>query len=237
MAWKWFDSEIIEIIDLTPSTKLFKLKVKSDVPWEFIPGQFITLDLPLGGKKRAGWRSYSIANAPNSENVLELCIVRLEGGKGTHYLFDVAKVGTIIPFKGPHGHFVLPEDPSLDIVAICTGTGIAPMRSMWLPALEQGRKFHIIFGTRTKTDILFENEMQTLAERYPNFRYSICLSREDLEGYHHGYVHNVYTDEYSQNTENRVFFLCGWSEMVDQARTNLRQFGIDKKKIISELFG
>ena len=265
MAWQWFDSTLVEIKDLTHNTKLFTLKVDSEDRFEFEAGQFITLDLPIGEKKRDGWRSYSIANTSNDQNLIELCIVRLEGGAGTHYLFDIAEEGTNIRFKGPSGHFVLPEDKSKNIVCICTGTGIAPFRGMWQALLSDHLRdasvieksesgsiskssfakasedkgfMHIIFGTRKYGDVLFEEEMNAVAQNNPDFKVDICLSREEKDGYHKGYVHQVYMDRYKGKTDDTLFYLCGWSEMIDEAVKNLMlELKVDRKQIIYELFG
>lgn len=246
MAWQWYDSEIIEIQELTPETRLFVLKVSDETPFTFEAGQFITLDLPIGKKRRDGWRSYSIANAPNDENIVELCIVRLEGGEGTAYLFDETKIGTKITFKGPSGSFVLPTDSSKEIVCICTGTGITPFRGFYQSRVssfakaseDESARMHVIFGTRTKDSILFEDEMKELAANTDWFDYDICLSREKAEGYHEGYVHQVYIDQYKGNTKNKLFYICGWSKMIDQAVQHLLiDLKVDRKQIIYELFG
>ena len=81
-------------------------------------------------RKIKRWRSYSIASWPDGTNVYELLIVLLEGGAGTTYLFNEVKVGSELVFRGPQGVFVLPENIEKDIFFICTGTGIAPFRSM-----------------------------------------------------------------------------------------------------------
>ena len=61
--WKWYDSEIINIKEQSPTTRLFTLKVQGDEPINFKAGQFVTMDLPISEKRLKRWRSYSIANA------------------------------------------------------------------------------------------------------------------------------------------------------------------------------
>ena len=56
------------------------------------------------------WRSYSIASWPDNGNILELCIVLLEGGVGTSYLFNEVKEGSELILRGPVGVFTLDED-------------------------------------------------------------------------------------------------------------------------------
>ncbi len=237
--WTWHESKVIKIEDQTANTKRFWLEVPDLESIDFKPGQFITMDLPIHEKRLKRWRSYSIANAPDQTNVLELSIVQLENGLATKYLFEEIKVGSTIKFKGPTGAFVLPEKIEKDLVLICTGTGIAPFRSMILDIFNQKKahqNIHLIFGTRYENTILYQKEMEALAKEHPEFFYTIALSREkDWKGVK-GYVHEVYENLYSPKDEVD-FYLCGWSIMVDEARERLAQMGIPKDRIFYELYG
>ena len=118
MAWKWYDSQIIRITDESPNTKRFWVKVEGEEQIDFEAGQFVTMDLPIHEKRLKRWRSYSIANAPDGTNILEFCIVYLEGGGASEYLFKEAQIGTLIRFKGPSGTFVLPTSINLSLIHI-----------------------------------------------------------------------------------------------------------------------
>ncbi len=251
MPTTWHEASVVRLSDLAPNTRLFRLKVLQAEPFLFLPGQFITFDLPIGEKRRDRWRSYSIANAPDETNVLELCIVRVEGGKASSFLFDRVGPGSVLRFKGPDGRFLLP-DPALptarNLVMVCTGTGIAPFRSMLLHLLRTGssyRQVHLIFGTRTADGILFRDELEGWAAELPGFRFSVCLSRERpplplLSGgeCHPGYVHAAYRDRYAGPQPDTTFYLCGWSAMVDQATETLSLgMGYPTNQVRVELYG
>lgn len=244
--WKWYDSKIIKIENETPSTKRFWLKILGDEPFIFKAGQFVTMDLPISEKRLKRWRSYSIANAPDTEGgdrVLEFCIVQAENSTGgSQYLCEQATVGTPIRFKGPDGTFTLKEPlDNRDIVLICTGTGVAPFRSMILDVLNRGIPFkslHLIFGTRYEKDILYRKELEDLAERVSNFKYEIVLSRESEWTGRKGYVHEAYTEGYSEKRPNVDFYICGWSNMIDDVVAKLIvEFGYDKSQVHYELYG
>src|ERR1700704_5089682 len=126
----WRKGKVIRIEDLTYNTKRFWIEVPEMKEFDFIPGQFVTLDLPIHEKPNKRWRSYSIASWPDGTNTIELVIVLLEGGLGTNYLFNEVKVGSELTLRGPQGVFTLPEQIDRDLFFICTGTGIAPFRSM-----------------------------------------------------------------------------------------------------------
>jgi CDP-4-dehydro-6-deoxyglucose reductase len=64
------------------------------------------------------------------------------------YLFDEVAVGSELILRGPQGVFTLHQPIEKDLYLICTGTGIAPFRSMvnYLH-LHQGayQNIHLIF--------------------------------------------------------------------------------------------
>lgn len=239
MPWKWYDSKVVDIIEMTPTVRRFFLEIDGVESFEFKAGQFVTLDLPISEKRLKRWRSYSIANAPNGSNRIELCIVNLEHGVGTDYLFDEVNIGSEIRFKGPSGAFYLPELLENDLVMICTGTGVAPFRSMLQDLLANGVKLpktHLIFGARYEKDILYRTEFEALVDENENFTYDVCLSRDESWNGYKGYVHQVYLErEYDPDTK---FYLCGWSQMIDEAVEHLlMKKQVEKKNIIYELYG
>lgn len=242
MPWKWYESRVVEIVNLTEHTKSFWLKISDGQSFDFRPGQFITLDLPIHEKRHKRWRSYSIANLPGKDGLIELCIVSLENGLATHYLFHELKIGDTLRFKGPDGNFVISESmKNKDLVMICTGTGVAPFRSMLLDRHTEGpfsRHTHLIFGTRMQSDILYREDFQELEAKEPLFKYTVTLSRDQQWPGLKGYVHPIYLREYQEVTEDRLFLLCGWSKMIDEAVANLIiKLGYAKSQVRYELYG
>jgi ferredoxin-NADP reductase len=228
---------VTNIIDETYNTKRFFLQIDGIENYSFLPGQFITMDLPIHEKKAKRLRSYSIASAPEGNSV-ELVIVLLPGGLGTEYLFNKINIGSAIDIRGPLGHFVLPDVLPDDFFMICTGTGIAPFRSM-LHFIHTNKIAHknlyLISGVRTQKDLLYHAEMMELSEKLEKFTYLPTLSREEWKGAS-GYVHALY-QTHCANKPNAEFMLCGWRAMIDEAREKLTGLGYDKKQIHFELYG
>jgi ferredoxin-NADP reductase len=237
----WYNGIVKKIENAAPNTKIFSIEIPNETDIPFRAGQFVTMDLPISDKRQKRWRSYSIANAPDGSNVLEFCIVRLEGGAGTRYLFEEVAVGTEIKCKKPDGSFVLPENITSDLVFICTGTGVAPFRSMIFDLIEQKKsyqKLHLIFGTRYEESILYRKEFEELATKNPLFRYDVALSRAENTNFHKGHVHQIYLKNYKIPRTNVQFYLCGWSNMIDEAVANLLvTLGYDKSQVHYELYG
>ncbi len=244
----WRTGTVIRIEDATYNTKRFFIKVNELELFDFKPGQFVTLDLPIHEQKNKRWRSYSIASWPDGTNVYELLVVLLEGGAGTTYLFNEITVGSELTFRGAQGVFTLPENIEKDLFFICTGTGIAPFRSMlYYMQLHNisHRNLYLIFGCRTQKDLLYHEEMKALESEIDNFFYIPTLSREGWDG-HKGYVHSLYEEickknneacEDMQNLKPASFYLCGWKAMIDDARQKIAALGYDRKSVHLELYG
>lgn len=234
----WRKGTVIKIENETADTRRFWVQVSELDHFDFTPGQFVTLDLPIHEKPNKRWRSYSIASWPDGTNVFELVIVLDKNGLGTTYLFNEIKVGSELTFRGPQGVFILKQPIEHDIVMICTGTGIAPFRSMvnHLHLHNTKRKnIYLIFGCRTKATLLYYNEMKELETKMPGFSYIPTLSREQWEG-KTGYVHPVY-EELCADRRPIHFFLCGWKGMIDEAKERITAMGYDRKAIHQEIYG
>lgn len=238
MLQPWQKSIVSKIEQVTSNTRRYWLQVPEVSHFDFKPGQFVTLDLPISEQRNKRWRSYSIASMPDGSNTIELVIVHLDGGIGTDYIFNEIEEGSEITLRGPQGVFVLPEVIPDNFVLVCTGTGIAPFRSMVQYIHKHNiphGNIHLVFGTRTQGDLLYHDELRALEQELQGFHFHPVLSRQDWDG-HKGYVHSVYEDICKEHP-NAYFMLCGWKMMVDEAKERLLAMGYDKKDIHLELYG
>lgn len=235
----WYDSIVQKIEPAAPNVRRFWLEVPELDQFDFEAGQFITMDLPIGEKRLQRWRSYSIANAPDASNLVELCIV--QSGTASNYLFEDIQPGSKLRFKGPDGGFILPEKVEKDLVFICTGTGVAPFRSMILDLKQSGKPYkniHLIFGTREESGILYRTEFEELTRSMPRFSYDVALSRQSDWNGHKGHVHPIYLEQYKAVRPDVDFYICGWSSMIDEAVANLLvHMGYDRSQVHYELYG
>lgn len=241
MLDQWYKGLVTKIVDETHNTRRFWIRIPEMERFDFKPGQFVTLDLPIHEKKNKRWRSYSIASCPDGTNEIELVIVLLEGGVGSTYLFTEIKEGSELTLRGPLGVFVLPENLDRELFLICTGTGIAPFRAMAHFIKNHNiphQPIHLIYGCRYQKDLLYAPEMRQLQADLPGFSYIPTLSRED-NGWtgRKGYVHNIYEEMLSPDKRPANFFLCGWKNMIDEARQRIHALGYDRKDIHLELYG
>lgn len=234
----WRKGKVINIENESIDTRRFWIEVPELEVFDFKPGQFVTLDLPIHEKPNKRWRSYSIASWPDGTNIFELLIVLNPHGLGTPYLFNEIKVGGELVFRGAQGVFTLPDTLDKDLYLICTGTGIAPFRSM-VNYINKNNISHqainLIYGCRKRGNLLYFEELIELQNSLKGFNYFPTLSREEWDG-KRGYVHHVY-EELCSSKPDATFYLCGWKDMIDEAKDRIQKIGYDKKNIHFELYG
>src|SRR6185295_4921492 len=119
---------IIErIVEHTSDIRSFFLRPYDGQRLSFVPGQFLSLQLPVDGKTLI--RPYSIASSPEEDGPLEICLNLVPGGQGSHYLFSLI-VGETVNFTGPWGTFTLNDPPPAECIFLAAGVGIVPIRPM-----------------------------------------------------------------------------------------------------------
>ncbi len=252
MAAMWYPARLIRSEPISQYARQFYFELEADAPVRYRAGQFFVFDLPTGSKRSQRWRSYSMANRCNGNNIIECTISYKPGGLASEYLFTHIKEGDLIKIKGPEGTFVLPDQTDCVLYFIGTGTGMAPYRAMIQDMIHQGLQYnavHWVFGSRKMEDILYASEWQYWIERIPNFSIDICLSREESlpqnQGairYHRSYVHKPYLQKLQgigpEELAKTMFYLCGWSPMIDEALLHLQQqVKADRRQIKLELYG
>ncbi len=237
----WTDGVVAAIDEVNEEIRRFFVQRADGMAFRFVPGQFITLDLPIHPKINRRLRSYSIASPPDGSNTIELIIKYVPGGAASRYLWESVTTGTALRFRGPQGTFVLPDRLDTDICMVATTTGVAPFRSMLLDLRNHPKprkKIFLIFGTRYLSGVLYRQEFEALQQILPEFYYSFILSRETDANYTgpRGYVHALY-EQYFADQRPAHFYLCGWRNMIDEARQRLSAMGYKPQQIHVELYG
>ena len=196
--------------------------------FSFTAGQYILLKIVQQDQFR--WKSYSILNPPKDRGKVDLCVTIIPGGFASE-VFKRAKVGDEFLFKAPIGQFAFDEEAkNKEHWFICLGTGITPMYSMIKEHLGD-KKFVLLFGEKTKKDLLFYDEFRKLEEQFPYFIYLPVVSREKWEGkVGHVQMH------LPANTKNKIFYVCGLKEMVLETKEMLLKQGVNPENIKVERY-
>ena len=224
---------------LTPD--VIELHYEPLIPFDFDPGQFISIFVP--GKGPGGRdlrRAYSIASAPelsrNGNRLLELCIKVVEGGPGTEYL-NAMKIGETLKGLAPYGDFVYKTKNNRHVVFVATGTGIAPFRSMVNSNVYIENKplsTTLLFGARAKEDLLYHDE---LTHSLGKTGFVPVLSKaSDWDGFKGRVTDWLRHHQAKMHWKQTDFYLCGNGAMIDEVKRILTEAEIEKTSIHQEVY-
>lgn len=184
-------------------------------------------------------RLYSIASSLSAhpeEVHLTVAVVRYEGNgkerKGVCSSYLAERVGERVPcYLHPNKNFKLPDDPSIPIIMVGPGTGIAPFRAF----IEERRvtgasgKNWLFFGDRSqKTDYLYENEWESYHNDGILNDLDLAWSRDQEKKV---YVQHKMLEKMGQLwswlQDGAIFYVCGdasrMAKDVDQALRTIAQ--------------
>ena len=149
------------------------LKLPANERLQFLAGQYLEFLLRDGSR-----RSFSMANAPHDDELIQLHVRHVPGGNFTDHVFGKMKERDILRFEGPHGTFFLREDSDKPIIFVAGSTGFAPVKSMLEYAFERGLKRRMIlyWGVRRPEDMYLGDLAQQWAREHDNFEFVPVLS-------------------------------------------------------------
>lgn len=143
---------------------------------EYLPGEYVLIEDPTGELPP---RSYSIANAPRSDQLVSMLVTRVPGGQLSNWIHDRLRVDDELILSGPYGSFV--DDPTSTApgLFLAAGSGLAPIRSLIEAGLAAGTRpsLTLIFSARTEAEVIDRERLAGLEARYPQFRFIRTLTR------------------------------------------------------------
>ncbi|MDQ3008708.1 MAG: FAD-binding oxidoreductase [bacterium] len=146
----------------------------------FTAGQYVSIKVSDLGERR----SYSLASSSAIDHGFELLVDVSPQGLGTKYLQSL-KFGQEIAALGPLGVFTISDSPAeKQLALVATGSGIAPFRSMILELLQQKndpREITLYWGMRHAAQLFWMDELQELADAFPQFHFHPTLSQAPTE--------------------------------------------------------
>ncbi len=231
--------EVSKVIEETPSTKTIRF-ISTGAPLPpFQAGQYINLFVDIDGVSTA--RPYAISSACDEKNYYDLTIKRVTDGFVSNHLLDNVSQGQQFLSTGPMGTFYYnPLFHGEDLVFLAGGSGVAPAITMLKDILSRGSKysFHMIYCNSYIDDLIFINELRSLAEQYPQFRLTEVVSRPpaNFEGFK-GHLSADLIRNTLGSIENKLFYVCGPTPFNDYCIGQLKSIGVPNKRIRLEANG
>ena len=250
---QWSSGELtvrcIQEISETRAVKTFRFVAEPPVLFNYKPGQFVTLDLEIEGKRVM--RSYSISSTPSRPHTLDITVKRVPPptnianappGIVSNWLHDNLQVGSQIKLKGPMGNFTCVDRPANKLLFISSGSGITPMMSMARWLCDTGADIDIVFiySTRTPRDFIFSHELESMAARHANFKLAVTITRSEpgqaWQGYT-GRLNELMLQSIAPDLPERTVYVCGSNPFMEMVKTRLEALGLPMENYYEESFG
>jgi ferredoxin-NADP reductase len=230
----------IEVVDVTVDVKAFRFVDDSGNPMEYKPGQFVTLEIALDGKKH--FRSYTMSSTPTQPAYFELTVKRVAGGVVSNWMCDGLGVGTTLQMTGPHGKFTCAPRPRPKLLLLSAGSGVTPMLSMarWIRDQQLDTDVVYFHCARTAQDLIFGEEVNAMQQANPRFTQHISLTRSSKKAKWQGltgYMDTAMLSTVAPDFAEREVFVCGPTGFMDSCKALLQSAGFAMKHFHEESFG
>ena len=244
MSSPYFMLKVVEITRETSDAITIHFEHPDKKPIPYKAGQFLTLILPIEGKKVR--RSYSLCSAPAEGARLSVTVKRVEGGLVSNYLLDNLKVGQEIEVMEPLGNFNLVPDAnnSRQVLLFGAGSGITPLMSMLKTVLQEEpyTKVALLYGNRDENSVIFKKQLEELEASYPDrlhVEYIYSQPKHDCE--HRGRMNQSMILKILQRLQltkpsEALYYMCGPEGMMDEARKALNVLHVPADRIFRESF-
>lgn len=204
------------------------LRVKTDVPYGYRPGQYATVEVP---ELPQLWRPYSMATPPRDDGVLEFHVRAVELGRVSTALVHRTSSGDPLRLGPPRGEAVLDGSDTRPLLCVAGGTGLSACKAVTEHVLETqpGRPVQLAFGTRTAAELYDGPELVDLADRYPALGLVPAVSDDPAFDGPHGTLPDLVAD--SGPWTGHEVYVCGPPAMVDAMDHVLARLGVDPDSV------
>jgi CDP-4-dehydro-6-deoxyglucose reductase len=233
---KTLPCRVQKLARLAPDVMLLQLKLPASERLQFLAGQYIDILLKDGRR-----RSFSIANAPQADDYLELHVRQVPGGHFTAHVFQAMRARDILRLEGPHGDFFLREDSAKPVVLLAGGTGFAPIKAIVEHAFHQKsmRPMALYWGARDRAGLYLHELAENWAASHPGFMYVPVLSEPlNADGWQGrtGLVHQAVMADFPDLSGHQVY-ACGAPAMIEAARFDLiSRCGLKNEDFFADAF-
>jgi ferredoxin-nitrite reductase len=229
---------VIEVIEETHDTKTVRLENADGRIPTHRPGQHVKVRVEAPGGPT--WRSFTVSSPPTRPHIIEVTVKRNASGVVSNAIHTL-RAGDSLTIKGPQGRFVFdPEAHREPLVFAVAGSGVTPAMSILRTIAD--RQFDLpvtlLYGVRTRDDIIFARELEGLRLRLAQLRLVIALTRPDPSW--EGEVGRVGPELMTRHVPEPAparYFLCGPGDLRETLSAWLAEQGVPADRIHSEMFG
>ncbi|MCA0940704.1 2Fe-2S iron-sulfur cluster binding domain-containing protein [Salipiger pacificus] len=238
----WNDAEMLECVSVIPEAPnvcTFCFVAPSGALFAYLPGQFVTLELPVPGGPL--YRTYTISSSPSRPLSITVTVKAQPNSIGTRWMLDNLRPGMRIKALGPAGHFTSHHHPAEKFLFISAGSGITPMMSMVTYMYDLGRIPDVVFVNCAKrpSDIVFRERLEHIASRIDGIELRWVVEEGDRfqpwTGYK-GMFNQLMLGLTAPDYLEREVFCCGPEPFMQAVRDALAGLGFDMDHYHQESF-
>jgi len=207
-----------------------------------VPGQFLTLRLPVTAGAAPVLRSYSLSGPPAATSY-RVSVKREPHGAGSQFVHARLRPGDLLQAAAPRGTFLLRSERR-PVLLISAGVGATPVLSMLhaLSAAGSDRGIWWLHGSRSRAEEPFAAESRSLVEALPRGHRYICYSRPgpgDVQGRDYQTAGRLSPAVLSGLGLPRDVdaYICGPAAFMAEVSAALAGLGVDAGRIRTEIFG
>jgi len=228
----------VGVADETPDVRTFSFVAEPARPFSFKPGQFMTLDLEVDGRRVR--RTYTISSSPSRPLVASITVKRVPGGRVSNWLHEHLAVGHVIQAVVANGKFNAWDVPAEKALLLSAGVGITPLMSMVRWHVDTCADIDIVFAhsARSPEDIMFRRELAAMEG--PRFRVIVNCTRPHPDDAWTGLTGRFDAEMLGvavPDVRDRVVFMCGPQGFMRTMRALLLAAGCPPDRIHQESFG
>ena len=222
--------KISDIKQETPTIKSFRLDLRGQ-NFEYRSGQWVDFFMRIEGAEAVG--GYSITSNPTHKEYIDLAI-KLDGNNPvTNHLHNQSRVGDDVDIQ-LGGDFYFTRDMGNSVVLLGGGIGLTPLMSIirYVDEDAPDTRLALVYSVRTPSELLFQNELESMAERNPRIRNIFSVTRPANETWE-GHTGRIDADLLTGEGIglDALFYICGPPGMIQGMLSMLRGLGVAESRV------
>ncbi len=203
---------------------------------DFLPGQYIRLNLPIPNPDEKGTsRYFTISSSPLDKFIA--ITTRIGKSSFKKYLKNL-KSGDNVNAFGPMGYFNFDPKNREEQIFLSGGMGITPFHSI-IKFIDQEKintKIKLIASFSKKNDVIFYDELKEIESRNENLKIIFNVTKEKIKNFENERISEELIQGYSKNYKKAKYYIVGSEDFEYGVYEIIKSIGIKEEKIFKENF-
>jgi ferredoxin-NADP reductase len=232
----------VQVRQESHDVKTFVLQAEGGLGFSYLPGQFVTLALPIDGQ--TVHRCYTLSSSPTRPDLAAITVKRVPGGRVSNWLHERLRVGDTLAATGPAGMFSCFSEQSRQAdryLFLSGGSGVTPLMSMTRALHDLASTADVVFVhcARSPADVLFADELAMMARQMPMLRLATVCEQQPLRSAYAGHLGRLDAALLARivpDLATRDTYNCGPAPFMAVVRGLLADAGYDLRRYREESF-